>query len=194
MQGRQLTLQFGVVALLISIISLGTYSMANITKTEQAEPRGIQAYGSAPSPLSLLDRFFDDGFFEPFSMLAPSASPGRSLGSTRGVFPKVDVAETENEIRVTANVPGVDPDRIDIEVGEDYLSLKGAIEKEDEHKDASGKIYRYERESGEFRREFSLPARVNKGGIRATARNGVLTITLPKSEEERRTKVRVETV
>lgn len=106
-------------------------------------------------------------------------------------FPKVDVIETDDAIKVVANVPGIDPEKIDIEVGEDYLSLSGRIDKESRD-EKGGKVYRYEREYGEFRREFSLPARVNKDGIVAKAKNGVLSITLPKSEHERKTKVRVE--
>jgi HSP20 family protein len=91
-----------------------------------------------------------------------------------------------------ANVPGIDPEKIDIEVGEDYLSISGRIDKEVKDEDKNGKVYRYEREYGEFRREFSLPARVNKDNIVAKAKNGVLSITLSKSEEERKAKVKVE--
>ena len=91
-----------------------------------------------------------------------------------------------------ANVPGIDPEKIDIEVGDDYLSLSGKIEKEHQDRDAAQKIYRYEREYGEFRREFTLPARVKKEGIVAKAKNGVLSITLPKTDDERKAKVKVE--
>jgi HSP20 family protein len=108
------------------------------------------------------------------------------------MFPKVDVSETEDEIKVVANVPGIDPDNINIEVGDDYLSLSGTIDKEGMDQNDEAMIYRYEREYGEFRREFSLPARVNKDKIVAKAKNGVLSITLPKSEEEKKQKVKVE--
>jgi len=107
------------------------------------------------------------------------------------MFPRVDVEETDDEIRVTANVPGIDPSNINVEVGDDYLSLSGKIEKEDKE-EKKGKVYRYEREYGEFRREFALPARVKKDDIVAKSKNGVLTITLPKSEEELRKRVKIE--
>jgi HSP20 family protein len=163
--------------------------MANITKKDNE--RGHEQHLTPTSPSSLIDRFFDDNFFEPFGSLAPSLLRGR-ITNVNSVFPKVDVSETDEEIRVVANVPGIDPDKIDIDVGDDYLSISGKIEREEKEEPSAGKLYRYEREYGEFRREFSLPARVDKDGIVAKAKNGVLTITLPKSEDERKTKVKVE--
>jgi HSP20 family protein len=164
--------------------------MTNIVK-QNDQSRELSTREAQLSPLSLLDRFFDDSF-DPFGLMSPSLFGTRRLGSVSNTFPKVDVSETENEIRVVANVPGIDPEKIDIEVGEDYLSISGRIDKEIKDEGKNGKVYRYEREYGEFRRDFSLPARVNKEGIVAKSKNGVLSITLPKSEEERKAKVKVE--
>jgi len=163
--------------------------MANIAK-KASQPRDVQMYDTR-SPLSLLDRIFDDSLFDSFG-LAPSLLGNRRLGNMSMSFPKVDVSETDSEIRVVANVPGIDPQKIDIEVGDDYLSLSGRVDKENAEEDAKGKVYRYEREYGEFRREFALPARVKKDGIVAKAKNGVLTLTLPKSEEEKKQRVKIE--
>jgi len=154
---------------------------------------GISTVEPRLSPFSLVNRFFEDSFIDPFNILTPSLLGNRSLSSVNTGFPKVDVTETDSEIRVTANIPGIDPSNIDIEVGEDYLSLSGKIEKENKEEAKNGKIYRFEREYGEFRREFSLPARVKKEGIVAKAKNGVLTLMLPKSESEQRTRVKIET-
>lgn len=164
--------------------------MVNITKKDNTQSRDIQTYEPQASPFSLIDRFFDDAR-DPFNMLTPSLFRNRALSSVSTIFPKVDVSETDSEIKVVANVPGIDPEKIDIEVGDDYLSLSGKIEKENKDEKDS-KVYRYEREYGEFRREFNLPARVNKDGIVAKAKNGVLSITLPKSEDERKAKIKVE--
>lgn len=142
------------------------------------------------SPFALIDRFFDDSW-DPFNMMTPSLFRNRRLGNVFTNFPRVDVEETENEIRVTANVPGIDPKDINVEVGDDYISLSGKIEKENKQ-EQKGKVYRYEREYGEFRREFALPTRVNKDSIVAKSKNGVLTITLPKSEEELKKRVKIE--
>jgi HSP20 family protein len=142
------------------------------------------------SPFSLIGRFFDDSL-DPFNIMTPSLFRSRGLGNVSTMFPKVDVEETDTEIRVTANVPGIDPNNISVEVGDDYLSLSGKIEKE-EKDEKKGKVYRYEREYGEFRREFALPARVKKDDIIAKSKNGVLTITLPKSEEEMKKRVKID--
>ncbi|MBI2610203.1 Hsp20/alpha crystallin family protein [Candidatus Giovannonibacteria bacterium] len=136
------------------------------------------------SPWRTFDRFFEDPFWESdFPVL--SLKPFRSMG-----FPKVDVSETENEIKIVANVPGIDPEKIEIEIDDDTITLSGKIEKETEKKDE--KVYRYEREYGEFRREFALPARVKTDQVQAKCKDGVLTITLPKTEEEKRKKIKIE--
>jgi HSP20 family protein len=153
--------------------------------------KSLQQTDEMKSPLSLIDRFFDDTW-DPFNLMSPSLFRTSGLGSVHTSFPKVDVEETENEIKVTANVPGIDPQKINVEVGDDYLSLSGSIEKENKDTNRKGKIYRYEREYGEFRRDFTLPARVKKDGIIAKSKNGVLTITLPKSEDAKTQQVKVE--
>ncbi len=161
------------------------------TAIKKVDSNSLDSRQILPSPFSLIDRFFDDAL-DPFSMMSPSLFRNRGLGNVSTLFPKVDVEETENEIRVTANIPGIDAENINVEVGDDYLSLSGKIEKEDKAEDRYGKVYRYEREFGEFRREFALPARVNKDNIVAKSKNGVLSITLPKSEEEKKKKVKIE--
>ncbi|MCR4328102.1 MAG: Hsp20/alpha crystallin family protein [Patescibacteria group bacterium] len=133
---------------------------------------------------ALAHRFFDGDFWDPFGDRTSFA-----LSPLRPSFPKVDIAETESEVTITANVPGIDPKDIEIDVNEDSISLSGKISKEEEEKDA--KVYRYEREYGEFRRAFSLPVRVDAEKVVAKSKNGVLTITLPKSGAEKKKKVEV---
>jgi HSP20 family protein len=164
--------------------------MNTIIKKNNNKPQDEQ--NNIASPVSLIDRFLDDTLMDPFRIMSPSLLRSNGIGHIHTAFPKVDVEETESEIRVTANVPGIQPEAISVEVGDDYLSLSGKIDRENkEEKD--GKIYRIEREFGEFRREFSLPARVNKDGIVAKTKNGVLSIILPKSEEEKKKKIKIET-
>lgn len=161
------------------------------TAITKAGNNSFQRSNEFSNPLSLIETFFED-VADPFSIMSPSLFRSRALRNVSTLFPKVDVEETENEIRVTANIPGVDVENIEVEVGDDYLSLSGKIEKEDKSADKHGKVYRYEREFGEFRREFSLPARVKKDGIVAKSKNGVLFITLPKSQDELKKKVKIE--
>ncbi|MCU0660295.1 MAG: Hsp20/alpha crystallin family protein [Candidatus Pacebacteria bacterium] len=154
------------------------------------DSQALSRHDDFASPFSLINRFFDDSW-DPFTMMTPSLFRNHGLGNVSTVFPKVDVKETDKEIVVTANVPGLYPKDINVEVGDDYLSLSGKVERENKE-DKKGKVYRCERECGEFRREFSLPTRVKKDAIVAKSKNGVLTITLPKSEEGMKKRVKIE--
>ncbi len=127
--------------------------------------------------------FDDDGFWNP--------SEWTSLMPSRWApFPKVDISENDDEVRVIANIPGIDPDDIDIEVKENTLVLTGKSEKQEEEKNK--RYYRLEREYGEFRRSVTLPSRVKAEEVQAKCKNGVLTIVLPKAEEAKRKKIKIE--
>ena len=136
------------------------------------------------STRDVLNLFFGEGLLEPDDWF-PSLWPWKSA------FPKVDISETEKDIKVVANVPGVDPDKIEIEVNDDFLTISGSVEKQEEEKDE--KFYRFERGYGEFKRQFNLPSKINPDQVQARVKNGVLTIILPKLiEKETKKKVKVE--
>jgi HSP20 family protein len=143
----------------------------------------IIKHNDSESRRDLLNWFFDDLLFDKddwFSSILP----------WKLTFPKVDISETDEAVKVVANVPGVDPDKIEIEVNENILTLSGVVEKEKEEKNE--KFYRFERGYGEFRRQFSLPAKVNPEKVSAKIKNGVLTIILPKAQEELKKKIKIE--
>ncbi len=97
-------------------------------------------------------------------------------------FPPVDIYETEAEIVLKAEVPGVDQEDIKIKVEDDTLILKG--EKRVEKKETKSENFlRAERAYGSFQRSFTLPQTVDKEGIKANLKKGVLTLILPKKEE-----------
>ncbi|MBI2410174.1 Hsp20/alpha crystallin family protein [Candidatus Kaiserbacteria bacterium] len=127
----------------------------------------------------VFDRFLDDRpWLEPFEYLRPPRMLSRF---DRAYFPRVDMSETDAEIKVVADVPGINPDDIDITVRDDRLYLSGSTQREAESKEGE-RPYRYERVYGTFRRELSLPAHVDEENVRAAYKNGVLTITLPKTD------------
>ncbi len=131
------------------------------------------------TPLSLRDamnKLFDESFWSPLD------GQGMLPDVPRDLFPKVDISETDTEVKVVANVPGIDPEQVNVEVDEDSLTLSGIIEEERENEDA--RHYRFEREFGEFRRDFLLPARVDPEKVSADSKNGVITVTLPKVSDE----------
>jgi HSP20 family protein len=130
----------------------------------------------------MMDRLFSDHFMTPFGRFGLSES-------MQSFSPKVDVSETEKEIKVRAEVPGINPDDVSIEVTEDTLSIAGTIEKSNEEKDEN--YYRMERSSGRFSREFMLPSKIDADNVNAEAKNGVITITLTKQPSEQKRKVEI---
>ncbi|HVO77085.1 MAG TPA: Hsp20/alpha crystallin family protein [Candidatus Bathyarchaeia archaeon] len=113
---------------------------------------------------------------------------GRSLSA-----PSLDVSEDESNIYVEADIPGIDGKDIDISLRHDNeLTISAKKERQEEKK---GKNYfRSERYYGEYYREVDLPKPVDASKIKATMKNGVLAITLPKKEieKERQVRIRVE--
>lgn len=130
----------------------------------------------------MMDRLFSDHFMVPFGRFGLS-------DEMHAFSPKVDISETEKEIKVRAEVPGINPDDVSIEVTEDTLSIAGTIEKSSEEKDEN--YYRMERSSGRFSREFMLPSKIDADNVDAQAKNGVITITLNKQPSEQKRKVEI---
>ena len=160
-----------------------------ITKRSENENSRLPVTQSDPirslrSMHDAMDRLFSDHFFAPFGQWGLNQTDG-----FRSFTPKVDISETENEIKVRAEVPGIDPDDVSIEVTEDTLSIAGSIDKSNEEKDEN--YYRMERQSGRFSREFMLPAKIDAETVQAEAKNGVVAITLTKLPSEQKRKVEI---
>jgi len=106
-----------------------------------------------------------------------------------GVFPPVNVSEDRDNVYVRVELPGVSPEDIDLAVAAETLAIS-AKRKTEEAQPVS--YHRRERESGEFQRVITLPVRINPGAGAATAENGVIKVTLPKSEDVKPKKIRIE--
>jgi HSP20 family protein len=107
----------------------------------------------------------------------------------RGRWPAIDITENENEFVVKAEVPGCKADDIDIPVHGNMLTISGE-KKQEEEKKGKG-YYHVERSYGSFRRDLNLPADVDSEKIEAVCKDGILSITLPKSEKAKAVKVKV---
>ena len=103
--------------------------------------------------------------------------------------PSLDVSETKNNIVVKAEAPGVDPKDIDISLMGDVLTIKGEKRQEKEEKDQN--YHRVERSYGVFTRSVRLPQEVQSDKIEASYKNGILKITLPKSEEAKKKEIKI---
>ncbi len=113
------------------------------------------------------------------------------LAETDEFLPSTNLAETESDIEVTVDIPGVKPDDIQIELREGNLLISGQRKEEKEEK--GKQFHRIERSYGEFRRMISLPCAVDEEKIDAKYTDGVLRITLPKSEKVKPKKIQVKT-
>jgi HSP20 family protein len=132
-----------------------------------------------------LDQFFDDSFWNPWEMMRVP----RFMSMRSGWLPKVDMSETDKEIRIKIDAPGVDPKNVNISVDDNALSISG---KTDEKREEKGEtFYRMEREIGSFQRSFELPRGAATDKIEARADKGVLIITIPKKPEAQRKPITV---
>jgi len=104
-------------------------------------------------------------------------------------WPALDVAENENNYVVKAEVPGSKADDIDISVHGNVLTLSGEKKEEQEKKEKG--YYHVERSYGSFRRDINLGGDVDTAKIEATCKDGVLMVTLRKSEKAKAIKVKI---
>jgi HSP20 family protein len=109
--------------------------------------------------------------------------------SERTVWPAIDIADSENEIIVKAEVPGCKAEDINISVHGNTLTISGEKKAEEEKKEKG--YYHLERSYGSFRRDLTLPTEVDADKVDAVCKNGVLTVTLPKAEKTKAVKVKV---
>lgn len=95
--------------------------------------------------------------------------------------PSIDISETENELKIEADLPGVDQKDVDVVISDNVLTIKGEkkAEKEEKKKD----FHLVERSYGSFSRSLALPFSVDPNQAKATFKNGVLSISLPKPPE-----------
>ena len=131
-------------------------------------------------------RLFSPGGWEAFdelrremNALTGRASDARSSG--RGVFPLVNLYETPDAFLLTAELPGVPADAIQVSIEGATLTLRG--ERKIEQPAEKQNVHRLERQAGVFRRAFELPLPVLAEQVEARVRNGVLTLRLPKTPE-----------
>lgn len=110
-------------------------------------------------------------------------------GSGTIYLPEVDISETGEEIRLTANMPGVDQSGVDVTVENNVLTIEGkAYQEEPEGYALAGQEYGV----GQYRRDFTLSNAVDTEGVKARMKHGVLELTLPKRDEVKTRKIQIE--
>jgi len=134
------------------------------------------------SPFALMRQMQDemDRMFSQF-FGGPGAGAGEGLGGMEAWAPTVDVQETDKEYLIHADIPGVEPEDLELLCTDDHLILRGETRRQEESRDKG--YLRSERRYGRFERVLPLPGEVKQDQIQANFRNGVLELRLPKSEE-----------
>jgi HSP20 family protein len=147
--------------------------MANITR--------FDPFSEMVSLRSAMDRLFEDSFVSPLTW--------RTVANGTGINPAVDVHETDDDIVVTAALPGIKPDDLDVTITGQNLALRGELEA-DETVEQDQYIYR-ERRFGSFNRSFQLPVRVDGDRADASFSDGILTLRIPKADEVKPRQIRI---
>ena len=138
----------------------------------------ITRYNKNNRGLSLLDDFFDSMF--------------SSMDNWSTRVPAVDVEENDKEYTVKAELPGFDENDVNLTVENHVLTLSGKVDEKNEEKDKDNRKYLVrERRVETFERSFSLPEGVDEENISAQFKNGLLTVTLPKTAEKASRKLEV---
>ena len=164
-------------------------------KTEQSSGAvgtwpSLQPFKSLRREVDHLFEDFDRGFWRSPLSSARSLEPLFRGDIKWPAAPAVDVVETENEFKVTAELPGLDEKNIEVTVANNVLTIKG--EKQEEKEEKKKDYYVQERHYGSFERRFDLPDSVDAAKIEATFKQGVLTLTLPKTAEAKEPEKKIE--
>ena len=104
-------------------------------------------------------------------------------------LPRVDIKEEKDRFVIEADIPGVDPNEIDISMEKGVLTIKG--ERKGDEADGAGTYTRVERARGTFYRRFALPDSANPDGISASGKHGVLEIAIPKRPEQTPRRIKI---
>lgn len=122
----------------------------------------------------IFDRLFDNQLFQ-------EGSTDDSSVVTSQWIPRVDIKEENDRFVLMADLPGIDPEQIEVSMDKGILTIKG--ERQSENRTETERYSRIERAHGTFHRRFALPDSADPDGITADGRNGVLEITIPKRPE-----------
>ena len=130
-------------------------------------------------PFSDLDRFFgDDDWFMPVFQRVELTKPA------------MDVKETDKEVIAEVEIPGFDPERVDVSVEDGVLRVKGSMDEKKEEKERG--YWRKEIRTGSFERMVRLPVAVKEDAVEATYEKGLLKIVMPKAETKPTSKVKIQ--
>ena len=144
------------------------------------------------SPFEEMDRLFESLF--PRSWLRPMRWEWPSMGELAAPFegrvPKVDIIDRDEDILVRAELPGVDKKDLDISITDNTVTIHATTSREQEQEE--GEYYRREITRGSYSRTLALPAEVDAEGAKASFKDGILELTVPKVAKAKRRRIEVQ--
>ena len=136
-------------------------------------------FGSLRREIDRLFTDFDRGWRWPLRGSLFDLAPTWPTEMTFGTVPAVDVAEKDNQYQISAELPGMDQNNIEVTLSNGVLTIKG--EKKEEKEESKKDYYLSERRYGSFQRSFQVPEGVDAEKIEANFKNGILSVSLPKT-------------
>ena len=160
----------------------------SIQKKDKKQELSVPEKSWLPSSFDEMDQWFEDFFRRPF--FSPASFPRFGPLAREAVLPSVDVFERENEVVIKAELPGISKGDLDITVSGNRVTISG--EKKAEDKVEKKDYYRLERSYGRFSRSVRLPCEIVAEQAKADFNDGVLEISIPKTEAAKEKVRRVE--
>lgn len=163
-----------------------------MTKETGKGKKGLQRHGGGMmSPFEDMERWFDDFF--PRRWMRPRwefPSFPEFESPFEGRFPKVDVINRDAEVMVRAELPGVSKDNLDVSMSDNKLTIRATTSAE--HKEEKGEYYRQELRRGEFQRTLIIPDDVDAENVKASFKDGILELNMPKLKTAERRNITIE--
>ncbi|HEY8218530.1 MAG TPA: Hsp20/alpha crystallin family protein [Methylobacter sp.] len=165
-------------------------SKQEIEKPKQGSEPGSELMPKSPfgglMSFDELDHFFDDFLSRRWPRLMNWNTPALSEIS----FPKVDILDHNNDIEVHAALPGVKKEDLDVSVTNQAITIRTST-KQEKKEEKKGKYFRREISHGEFQRTLALPENVDGDQAKASFKDGILTVTIPKTEKGKRKSIEI---
>ena len=136
-----------------------------------------------------MENYFDKFLRNPFSLMTRPAFSGFDFPKIDDISPSVDIFEDKNDMVIKAEMPGMKKEDVNISITESSVTISGEKKQEDEVEKKD--YHRIERSYGSFCRRFQLPDNVNSDKVKASFKNGVLEVRLPKTKKMKQKKVTI---
>lgn len=157
--------------------------------TPATAPKGWHPFEALRQEIDRLMDDFDGGWVSPFRRSSFAASRWPRDFHFVANAPAVDIVEKDNAFEIAAELPGMDEKNIDVNVANGGITIKG--EKQEQKEEKKKDYFLQERHYGSFERSFRIPEGVDSGKIEAAFKNGVLTVTLPKTAEAKQSEKKI---